>query len=207
MVARRAHQLADAMPGAASSAATAAAAAGSATASRRLRTLPRSAWRARARAARRAATRSRWHENIPLLSWLRLRGRCSACGTRISPRYPLVELATALLFAAVGWRFGAAAADAAVVRLRGRAGRAGADRLGHHPAARRPDAAAAVGRPGRRRARLDAARCRTRCGAPSPATSRCGRSTGSSSSPPARKAWATATSSCSPRSAPGWAGR
>src|SRR5438876_12427449 len=48
-----------------------------------------------------------WHENIPVLSYLRLKGRCSACGTRISPRYPLIELATAALFAAVGWRFGA----------------------------------------------------------------------------------------------------
>ena len=48
-----------------------------------------------------------WHENIPLLSYLRLGGRCSACKTRISPRYPIVELATALLFAGIGWRFGA----------------------------------------------------------------------------------------------------
>lgn len=48
-----------------------------------------------------------WYENIPLLSWLWLRGRCSACKTRISSRYPLVEVATAMLFAAVGWRFGA----------------------------------------------------------------------------------------------------
>ena len=48
-----------------------------------------------------------WHENIPLLSWLRLKGRCSACKTPISPRYPLLELLTALLFAAAGWRFGA----------------------------------------------------------------------------------------------------
>ena len=48
-----------------------------------------------------------WHENIPVLSYLRLKGRCSACGTRISPRYPLIELFTAGLFAAVGWRFGA----------------------------------------------------------------------------------------------------
>jgi leader peptidase (prepilin peptidase)/N-methyltransferase len=47
-----------------------------------------------------------WHENIPLLSWLRLKGRCSACGTRISARYPLVELLTAALFAGVAWRFG-----------------------------------------------------------------------------------------------------
>lgn len=48
----------------------------------------------------------RWHENIPLLGWLRLKGRCSSCGTRISPRYPLVELLTGLLFAGVAWRFG-----------------------------------------------------------------------------------------------------
>lgn len=37
-------------------------------------------------------------ENIPIISWLALRGRCSACGTRISARYPLVEAATAALF-------------------------------------------------------------------------------------------------------------
>ncbi len=48
-----------------------------------------------------------WHENIPVLSYLRLRGRCAACKTRISPRYPLVEVLTGALFAAVGWRFGA----------------------------------------------------------------------------------------------------
>ncbi len=49
----------------------------------------------------------RWYENIPLVSWLVLRGKCSSCGTRISVRYPLIELLTALLFAACGWRFGA----------------------------------------------------------------------------------------------------
>lgn len=47
-----------------------------------------------------------WYENIPVLSYLALRGRCSACKTRISPRYPLVEVTTGLLFAAVAWRFG-----------------------------------------------------------------------------------------------------
>lgn len=36
-----------------------------------------------------------WWENVPVLSWLLLRGRCSACGTRISPRYAAVELLTA----------------------------------------------------------------------------------------------------------------
>jgi leader peptidase (prepilin peptidase)/N-methyltransferase len=46
-----------------------------------------------------------WHENIPVISFLQLRGRCSACKTRVSLRYPLVEIITALLFAAVGWRF------------------------------------------------------------------------------------------------------
>jgi leader peptidase (prepilin peptidase)/N-methyltransferase len=47
-----------------------------------------------------------WHENIPLVSYLALRGRCSACKTPISLRYPAVELLTALLFAACGWHFG-----------------------------------------------------------------------------------------------------
>jgi len=48
----------------------------------------------------------RWYENIPLLSWLALRARCSACGTPISVRYPLVELATGVLFALAAWKFG-----------------------------------------------------------------------------------------------------
>ena len=48
-----------------------------------------------------------WHENLPVLGWLRLRGRCAACKSPISPRYPLIEAATGLLFAAIGWRFGA----------------------------------------------------------------------------------------------------
>jgi leader peptidase (prepilin peptidase) / N-methyltransferase len=42
-------------------------------------------------------------ENIPLLSWLVLRGKCAGCGTRISARYPAVELLTGLLFAATAW--------------------------------------------------------------------------------------------------------
>jgi leader peptidase (prepilin peptidase) / N-methyltransferase len=41
------------------------------------------------------------YDNIPVVSWLILRGRCRNCGMRISPRYPLVELATAIAFAAV----------------------------------------------------------------------------------------------------------
>ncbi len=49
----------------------------------------------------------RWYENIPLASYLRLRGKCAACKTPISARYPVIEALTALLFAACGWRFGA----------------------------------------------------------------------------------------------------
>ncbi len=48
-----------------------------------------------------------WYENIPVLSYLVLRGKCSACKAPISTRYPAVEIVTALLFAACGWHFGA----------------------------------------------------------------------------------------------------
>jgi leader peptidase (prepilin peptidase) / N-methyltransferase len=41
------------------------------------------------------------YDNVPVLSWLLLRGRCRHCGTSISPRYPAVELLTAVAFAAV----------------------------------------------------------------------------------------------------------
>ncbi len=47
-----------------------------------------------------------WYENIPVLSWLALRGRCGSCGLPISWRYPLIELLTALLFLACQRRFG-----------------------------------------------------------------------------------------------------
>ena len=43
-------------------------------------------------------TKLTWRENIPLLSWLIQKGRCINCGTSISPRYPFVELLTAILF-------------------------------------------------------------------------------------------------------------
>ena len=45
-------------------------------------------------------------ENIPLLSWLVLRGKCAGCSARISPRYPAVEALTAALSAYVAWHFG-----------------------------------------------------------------------------------------------------
>jgi leader peptidase (prepilin peptidase) / N-methyltransferase len=51
-------------------------------------------------------------QNIPLLSWLVLRGRCASCKHPISPRYPLVELATGLLSALVAWHFGFGSAAA-----------------------------------------------------------------------------------------------
>lgn len=49
----------------------------------------------------------RWYENIPVLSYLFLRGKCSACGTPISLRYPLVELITGALFFYCVWSWGA----------------------------------------------------------------------------------------------------
>lgn len=48
-----------------------------------------------------------WYENIPVLSYLFLRGKCSACAAAISMRYPLIEIVTGLLFAIAGANFGA----------------------------------------------------------------------------------------------------
>src|SRR5690606_40468890 len=50
--------------------------------------------------------RLKWWENIPVLSWLMLRGRSRYSGQRISVQYPLVELLTGLLTVACVWRFG-----------------------------------------------------------------------------------------------------
>src|SRR5205809_2095499 len=47
----------------------------------------------------------RARDNVPLLSYLLLRGKCRACGAQISPEYPLTELATALLAAGASLRF------------------------------------------------------------------------------------------------------
>jgi leader peptidase (prepilin peptidase)/N-methyltransferase len=56
-------------------------------------------------------------QNIPVLSWLLLGGRCRSCKARISARYPLVELFTAVLSAAVAWKFGFGWASAAALVL------------------------------------------------------------------------------------------
>lgn len=48
----------------------------------------------------------RWYENIPVMSYLYLRGRCSACGAAVSLRYPMVELMTAALFAFCAAKWG-----------------------------------------------------------------------------------------------------
>jgi len=47
-----------------------------------------------------------WRDNIPVLSWLALRGRCRSCGVHISARYPVVELLSGVLWLAAGLRFG-----------------------------------------------------------------------------------------------------
>lgn len=50
-----------------------------------------------------------WYDNVPVLSWLILRGRCRACGSAIPVRYPLVEAASAGVFILAAARFGATA--------------------------------------------------------------------------------------------------
>jgi leader peptidase (prepilin peptidase)/N-methyltransferase len=52
------------------------------------------------------ATPLAWHDNVPLLSYVLLRGRCRRCGAGIGLRYPALELVTALLVAAVLFAFG-----------------------------------------------------------------------------------------------------
>jgi leader peptidase (prepilin peptidase) / N-methyltransferase len=48
----------------------------------------------------------RWFENVPVVAWLALRGRCRGCRAPISVQYPLIELATALLWGYLAWRQG-----------------------------------------------------------------------------------------------------
>ncbi len=55
-----------------------------------------------------------WH-NVPLLGYAWLRGRCAACGARISLRYPVIELLTGLLSAVVAWQLGPGAAGLAAL--------------------------------------------------------------------------------------------
>lgn len=63
------------------------------------------------------AHRIRPWENIPVISYLALRGRCSGCQARISPRYPLVELACGALTLFVAWRFGVTGTALALLLL------------------------------------------------------------------------------------------
>lgn len=51
-------------------------------------------------------TTIRWYHNLPIVSWVLLRGRCAYCGAAFSVRYPLVETLTGLLFALFLYRFG-----------------------------------------------------------------------------------------------------
>ena len=48
----------------------------------------------------------RWHDNIPVVSYVLLRGRCRDCGRRIALLYPLVEILTAIVFVLEYWRYG-----------------------------------------------------------------------------------------------------
>ncbi|WP_435299994.1 prepilin peptidase [Timonella sp. A28] len=50
-------------------------------------------------------TAIKWYDNLPVLSWLLLQAKCRTCKEKISARYPLVEATTALVFAAVAWKF------------------------------------------------------------------------------------------------------
>lgn len=59
----------------------------------------------------------RWYENIPIVSWVLLKGKCSSCGTPISFRYPLVELITALMSVLVIVVLGATAQGCAALVL------------------------------------------------------------------------------------------
>jgi leader peptidase (prepilin peptidase)/N-methyltransferase len=54
----------------------------------------------------RCQTPIKWYDNVPVLSWMWLRGKCRTCGLAISPMYPLVEVATGLLFVACYLEFG-----------------------------------------------------------------------------------------------------
>ena len=50
--------------------------------------------------------RLKWYHNIPILSWILLKGKCAFCGEKISARYPLVELANGLIWVAIFYKVG-----------------------------------------------------------------------------------------------------
>ncbi|TFG65988.1 MAG: prepilin peptidase [Gemmatimonadales bacterium] len=52
------------------------------------------------------STQISWYDNVPMVSWLLLRGRCRSCRTRISIEYPLVEAGTAAIWLGVAWLYG-----------------------------------------------------------------------------------------------------
>jgi leader peptidase (prepilin peptidase) / N-methyltransferase len=54
----------------------------------------------------RCGTRIRWYDNVPVLGWLWLRGRCRSCREPVSIQYPLIELLTGLMWAGAAWRHG-----------------------------------------------------------------------------------------------------
>src|SRR5207247_6453629 len=58
-----------------------------------------------------------WHDNIPLLSYVWLRGRCRVCNTPISWRYPFVECLNAVGYGLIVWRFGVSATTLAYLLL------------------------------------------------------------------------------------------
>jgi len=57
-------------------------------------------------------TAIRWYDNVPLLSYVILRGKCRFCGASISPQYPIVELATGLIWAGCFMQYGLSAESA-----------------------------------------------------------------------------------------------
>jgi len=59
----------------------------------------------------------RFYENIPVISWLLLKGKCSQCRKPISPRYPLVEAATALLSTIIAFHYGVSFATVLILLL------------------------------------------------------------------------------------------
>lgn len=61
--------------------------------------------------------RVRWHDNVPVISWLALRGRCRDCNGPISPRYPAVELTSGALWVFAGVLYGFSARTAVAITL------------------------------------------------------------------------------------------